>query len=236
MTPEQIAAANLLSRQLAQADPVVVESIVGDDLTPGQRALVDRERARMAAPDYRDTLEDPGDLIPAGEDAEAEARWLSDYTRPPEPVDVVRDALLAEVEPMSFTGMAMFVLDALAAAGYAVVKPSGGAHLPDRPGEEALAAGWLAGRRHASDYASRTSETGDCTYVAINTEDGPSSRCRIHPWTDHEVSSDPTGALPPWNSNDMSRAVGVEPDDFDRHTALGDARWAKAIYEAVMGG
>lgn len=41
-------------------------------------------------------------------------------------------------------------------------------------------------------------------------------------------------AAPPWNSNDLSRAVGVDPDDFDRHTALGDAYWAKAIYEAVM--
>jgi hypothetical protein len=40
---------------------------------------------------------------------------------------------------------------------------------------------------------------------------------------------------PPWKSNDLSMAVGVNPDDFDRHTALGDARWAKAIYEAVMG-
>ncbi len=40
---------------------------------------------------------------------------------------------------------------------------------------------------------------------------------------------------PPWRSTDLSRAVGVDPDDFDRHTALGDARWAKAIYEAVMG-
>lgn len=39
---------------------------------------------------------------------------------------------------------------------------------------------------------------------------------------------------PPWKSDDLSRAVGVNPDDFDRHTALGDARWAKAIYEAVM--
>lgn len=39
---------------------------------------------------------------------------------------------------------------------------------------------------------------------------------------------------PPWVSEDLSRAVGVEPDDFDRHTALGDARWAKAVYEAVM--
>jgi len=40
---------------------------------------------------------------------------------------------------------------------------------------------------------------------------------------------------PPWDSNELSRAVGVDPDQFDRHTALGDARWAKAMYEAVMG-
>ncbi len=40
---------------------------------------------------------------------------------------------------------------------------------------------------------------------------------------------------PPWNSNDLSRAVGVDPNEFDRHTALGDARWAKAIYRAVVG-
>lgn len=42
-------------------------------------------------------------------------------------------------------------------------------------------------------------------------------------------------AQPPWNSTLLSGAVGVNPDDFDRHTALGDARWAKAIYDAVMG-
>jgi hypothetical protein len=40
---------------------------------------------------------------------------------------------------------------------------------------------------------------------------------------------------PPWNSNELSLAVGVNPADFDRHTALGDARWAKALYEAVIG-
>lgn len=39
---------------------------------------------------------------------------------------------------------------------------------------------------------------------------------------------------PPWNSNDLSSSVGVDPEQFDRHTALGDARWAKAIYEAVL--
>lgn len=40
---------------------------------------------------------------------------------------------------------------------------------------------------------------------------------------------------PPWDSEELSRAVGVDPEDFDRHTALGDARWAQAIYLAVMG-
>lgn len=39
----------------------------------------------------------------------------------------------------------------------------------------------------------------------------------------------------PWKSTDLSLAVGVDPEGFERHTALGDARWAKAIYEAVMG-
>ena len=39
---------------------------------------------------------------------------------------------------------------------------------------------------------------------------------------------------PPWDSDELSRAVGVSPDNFTRHSALGDARWAKAIYEAVM--
>lgn len=42
------------------------------------------------------------------------------------------------------------------------------------------------------------------------------------------------GQAPPWDSSELSRAVGVEPDDYDRHTALGDARWAKAIYQSVM--
>lgn len=40
---------------------------------------------------------------------------------------------------------------------------------------------------------------------------------------------------PPWESDDLSRHVGVEPDQWDRHTALGDALWAKAIYDRVTG-
>lgn len=40
----------------------------------------------------------------------------------------------------------------------------------------------------------------------------------------------------PWNSRTVSSWVGVDPDGFDQHTALGDAQWAKAIYEACTGG
>ena len=35
---------------------------------------------------------------------------------------------------------------------------------------------------------------------------------------------------------DMARAVGVDPDAYEAHTALGDARLALAVYRAVMGG
>lgn len=42
---------------------------------------------------------------------------------------------------------------------------------------------------------------------------------------------------PPWKSDALSLAIGVDPPGVvDRHTALGDARWAKAIYEQVIGG
>jgi len=41
----------------------------------------------------------------------------------------------------------------------------------------------------------------------------------------------------PWDSDALSRACGVEPPGEDeRHTALGDARWCKRLYEAITGG
>jgi hypothetical protein len=39
---------------------------------------------------------------------------------------------------------------------------------------------------------------------------------------------------PPWDSNALSSAVGVNPEDYDRHTAMGDVLWARAQYDAVM--
>ena len=40
----------------------------------------------------------------------------------------------------------------------------------------------------------------------------------------------------PWKSDELSVAIGVfPPSEADRHTALGDARWARRIYDAVTG-
>jgi DNA polymerase III epsilon subunit-like protein len=40
---------------------------------------------------------------------------------------------------------------------------------------------------------------------------------------------------PLWESEALSRAVGVDPDLFARHQALGDCEWAAAIWDAVKG-
>ena len=38
----------------------------------------------------------------------------------------------------------------------------------------------------------------------------------------------------PWRSTDLSLALGVDPTDFEpKHSALADARWAKALYEKI---
>ena len=42
-------------------------------------------------------------------------------------------------------------------------------------------------------------------------------------------------ASPPWKSDDLSAALGIKVSNEDRHTALGDAKWARAIYDAVTG-
>lgn len=37
------------------------------------------------------------------------------------------------------------------------------------------------------------------------------------------------------DSNELSHIVGVKPDQFARHTALGDVQWAVALYDAITG-
>ena len=41
---------------------------------------------------------------------------------------------------------------------------------------------------------------------------------------------------PPWTSQELGEVLGVEPETtLERHTALGDARWAMRMYDKVMG-
>lgn len=43
------------------------------------------------------------------------------------------------------------------------------------------------------------------------------------------------GIAPPWRSTELSLKAGVDPADFDRHTAIGDVEWTVALYAKVMG-
>jgi hypothetical protein len=44
------------------------------------------------------------------------------------------------------------------------------------------------------------------------------------------------GFTPPWGFDDILAAYGLQYDETDRHTALGDARMARDLYDAVLGG
>jgi len=39
----------------------------------------------------------------------------------------------------------------------------------------------------------------------------------------------------PWDSDELSTKLGIDPPTDARHTAMGDALWAMAIYDRVMG-
>ncbi len=46
----------------------------------------------------------------------------------------------------------------------------------------------------------------------------------------------PGDLQPPWKSDDLAKLCGVTPPtDDERHTALGDARWARRWYDALTG-
>ena len=77
---------------------------------------------------------------------------------------------------------------------------------------EALAVGWLA--RNAVADGERLGVPGEAKAALMRAE-----------------------FEPPWESERLSRALGVEPSsEEERHTALGDARWAARIYDRIMGG
>ncbi|GAA2418394.1 3'-5' exonuclease family protein [Mycolicibacterium llatzerense] len=67
-----------------------------------------------------------------------------------------------------------------------------------------------------------------------------------HAWHYHpdDISSMAKGWLaaagrlpaPPWSSDQLSLALGVDPAKFARHTAMGDVRWVMAQYDAITGG
>ena len=95
--------------------------------------------------------------------------------------------------------------------------PSWHYHLVDI---EALAVGWLNGRR------ARQNEIVDGYPLENDGKEAPG----LVRWNDLIKN-----ASPPWKSDDLSEALGVKVSDEDRHTALGDARWAMAIYDAVTG-
>lgn len=39
---------------------------------------------------------------------------------------------------------------------------------------------------------------------------------------------------PPWKSDKLSAAIGVDPGDFNRHTAMGDVKWIRAQWDTVI--
>lgn len=39
---------------------------------------------------------------------------------------------------------------------------------------------------------------------------------------------------PPWDSDELSAALGIKVPEEERHTALGDARWARDLYDAAL--
>ena len=96
--------------------------------------------------------------------------------------------------------------------------PSWHYHLID---VEALAVGYLNGRR------ARQNEIVDGYPLENDGKEAPG----LVRWN----SPGPWDVPLPWKSDDLSATLGIKVSDEDRHTALGDAKWARAIYDAVTG-
>lgn len=77
---------------------------------------------------------------------------------------------------------------------------------------------------------------------ALAAEHGvPAPGWHYHP---HDIPSMAHGYLlgkgitpaPPWRSNFLSQCIGVDPSDYERHTAAGDVWWCRALWDAIVGG
>jgi DNA polymerase III epsilon subunit-like protein len=55
-------------------------------------------------------------------------------------------------------------------------------------------------------------------------------------WAQRAFIGDTAPLTLPWDSDDLSRRCGVDPPTTERHTAMGDVRWAMALYDAITGG
>lgn len=51
----------------------------------------------------------------------------------------------------------------------------------------------------------------------------------------HAFAGSDTPILPPYKSDELSETVGVDPEQFTRHTAMGDVLWVRAQWDHVMG-
>ncbi|WP_280381016.1 hypothetical protein [Nocardia wallacei] len=88
---------------------------------------------------------------------------------------------------------------------------------------ENLAVGWLY----------RQADARDAEVVAFRAE-RPDADPWEEPWGGGSLRA---VATPPWDSEEISAAIDVEPpSDEDRHTAMGDARWCQRIYDRITGG
>lgn len=116
---------------------------------------------------------------------------------------------------------------------------------------EALAAGWLTGhqtlipgtealdearlaRFEAEQFLRQAREPfSGCSAREAEAELMRATRAEAH----EQRKAVAEFIAPPWRSDDLSRACGVEPPTpEERHTALGDARWVKRWYDHIMGG
>lgn len=74
----------------------------------------------------------------------------------------------------------------------------------------------------------------DVEALAVGYLHGRVTEARMHHGDDVPMDRWTASLGVPWKSDELSRACGVEPpSEEDRHTALGDTRWAQRWYDGI---